>query len=592
MPEHRNYWTALNRRISRRRALQGAAIGGIGLAGATYVACNDNGGGGNATATPGGSGEGTPKPGGVFHGTVGLVLGFDPIRATSFLAHALASPCYSRLMRYKTVVGELPEEDWYVPEPELASAVQNPDPLTYTFTIRPDAVWPSVAPINPPGRKVTASDVKYAWDYYQANSPNKANLGSLVDSVEVSADDTQITFHLKQQFGLFLNRIASFQDLWIMPKDLIEADGDGSKRMVGSGPFILDAAKTRTDVSLVYNKNPNYWEKDAQGTALPYLDSFELAVITDVNQVLSQFAAGNLDQISVPPQLLSSFQGQNPDAILDISARNVLSFFYFEPGSYTEDKPPFNDERVRRAFSMTLDRSALLNVASPEGGSWPNIVSAGMGPTWWLDPQGSDIGDAGQWYQFNLDEAKSLLDAASLASGFDVDMHFSSSIYSSVVPYYDLVRQVLGSMLGKSNIRVNDVPEEYGVYITTTFVDGPSSGMAWGLESVFTDVGMYLANMFKPRDAGGGRNHSQVNDAELVTMIDDMLAQTESEALQQSNFDIQRYVSDKMYYVPGVTPKEATASQPWVKNRPNVTGPTTYALGTEGVVGVWLDKTG
>ncbi len=587
MPQRNNYWTALNRRISRRRALQGAAMGAAGLTAASYIACGDGGGGG-ATPTAGPSGQ--PKPGGTLHGTVSLVLGFDPILATSFLSHALASYCYSRLLRYKTVPGELAQEEWYTAEMELASEIEQPDDTTYIFTIRPEAVWAAVDPINPPGRNVTATDVKYAWDRYQAESPNKGNLGSVVDTVEPSSDDQQITFKLKQPFGLFLNRIASFQDLWIMPKELIDADGDGNSRMVGSGPFILDTSQTRTDVRLVYNKNPNYWEKDAQGNQLPYLDAVELAVITDVNQVLTQFAAGNLDTIAVPPQLLDAVRTENPDAILDIAPRNILSFFYFEPATYNADKPPFNDERVRRAFSMTLDRGALLGVASPEGGEWPNIINAGMGSTWWLDPQGSDIGDAGQWYQFNLDEAKSLLDAADLSNGFDVDMHFSSSVYTTIVPYYDLVRQVLGSTLAASNIRVRDVGEDYGVYISTTFPNGPSSGMAWGLESVFTDVGMYLANMFKPRDAGGGRNHSEVDDPELVSMIDAMLQETDVEALQEKNFDIQRYVSDKMYYIPVVTPREAGARQPWVKDTPNTSGPTTYAVGTEGALGIWLDK--
>jgi len=591
MMRRSNYWTAFNRRVSRRRALQGAVVGGIGLTGVAYLGCGKKKGPSAAkTGTVSETPSGQPKRGGVVKGTVGLVLGYDPILATSFLTHALASYCYSRLLRYKTVPGNLPEDEWYTYVPELASEVETVDEATHVFTMNPAAVWQSIEPINPPGRKVTASDVVFAWELYQAKSPNKGNLGSVVASVEASADDNQVTFKLQRPFGLFYNRIASFQDLWIMPRELIEADGDGQKRMVGSGPFILNTDRSRNDVGLVYDRNPNYWEKDAAGNALPYVDGQELIILADVNQVLTQFAARNLDVISVPPQLLSSFRSENPDAAVDVAPRNILNFFYFEPKSYTEDKPPFSDPRVRQAFSMALDRDQLLSVASPEGGEWANIINAGMGSSWWLDPRGPDIGAGGQFYQHNLDEAKRLLADAGFADGFDVNMRFSSSVYTTIVPYYDLVRQVVGQMLAAAGIRVTEVPEEYGTYISTTFASGPAEGMAFGLESVFTDVGMYLANMFKPRDQGGGRNHSEVNDPELVSMIDDMLQQTDLEALREKNLAIQRYASEKMYYIPLVTPNEAGARQPWVKNAPNVTGPTTYAVGTEGALGIWLDR--
>lgn len=574
-------------RLSRRRALQLAAVGTGGLAFAAACGGGEEGAETPTAGAPTAPAEGQPKAGGVLHGTVSLVLGYDPIKATTFLTHALASYCYSRLVRYRTVVGELPQEDWYGVQSELASEWENPDDTTFIFTLHPEATWHPVAPVN--GRKVTASDIVYAWELYQSLSPNRNNLGSVVEAVEASADDTQVTFKLKQPFGLFLNRLASFQDLWIMPRELIETDGDGEKRMVGSGPFMLDPSSQR-DRSLIYKKNPNYWEKDGNGNQLPYLDGVELAVLPDVNQVLTQFAAGNLDTIAVPPQLLNAFRNENPSAIVDLALRNILNFFYFEAATYTANKPPFNDVRVRRALSMTLNRDELLDVASPEGGEWPNIINAGMGARWWLDPRGPDIGDAGKWYQFNVDEAKKLLTEAGFPNGIDVNMHFSSSVYTTIVPYYDLVRQVMGTALARSGIRITEVPAEYGVYITTTFVNGPSEGIAYGLESVFTDVGMYLANMFRPKDAGGGRNHSSVNDPDLVAMIDDMLAQTDPEVLREKNFEIQRYVSDQMYYVPIVTPYEAAARQPWVKGAVNVTGPTTYAVGTEGALTVWLDK--
>ena len=575
------------RRISRRRALQVAAATGAAASAVAFVGCTSDDDGGDKTpsgsATPSGGGE-TPKLGGTLRGTVSLVLGKDPHKAATFLTHALASYSYSRLMRFKTQLGDLPQSDWYSPVPEVAASVENPDPTTYVFTLRDDVKFHNLPPVN--GRLLNADDVVYSFNRYRSISPNKANL-DMVDTVEASADKKQVTFKLKEPFGLFLNRIASFQDLWIMPQEFVEQSDTASEdSMLGSGPFIFD--RLEPGVIMAWKKNPDYFEKDASGVALPYLDGVDLDIITDQNQVLSQFAAGNLDIISVPPQLIESVRSQSGDAIIDQSYRNILSMLIFEPASYLENKPPFNDDRVRRGMSRALNRDALLTRISPEGGKWPNMpINAGFGEGWWLDPQGDDIGDVGVNYQYDVAEAKALFSAAGVTE-LTVPMHFSSTTYTTIVPYYDIVREALPAMLGEAGVTANLVPEEYGQYISTTFA-GQFDGFALSLESVFSDIDAYWVNMFYPRDAGGGRNHSSVNDADLVSRIKTMLQSTDIEEIRTKNFELQKYTSEMMYYVPVVTPVEFGARSPRLKGVANDTGPTTYAVGTEGALTNWLD---
>jgi peptide/nickel transport system substrate-binding protein len=535
------------------------------------------------TASSGAPDEGTPKPGGTLHGTVSLVLGKDPMKASTFLTHALASYSYSRLMRFKTQLGELAQDQWYVPEPEVAAKVENPDPLTYIFTLRDDVKFHNLPPVN--GRKLGAKDVVYSFKRYQSISPNKGNM-AFVDSVTASADDKQVTFKLKEPFGLFLNRVASFQDLWIMPQEFIESSDTASEdRMLGSGPFIFD--QYTPNVVMSWKKNPDYFEKDKNGAALPYLDAVNLAIITDQNQVLSQFAAGQLDTISVPPKLLDSVTSQSPNAVIDRAPRNILSFLMFQPTSYTTNTPPFNDDRVRQGMSQAIDREGLLNLISKEGGAWPNMpINAGFGKTWWLDPQGSDIGDAGKYYKYDVKAAKDLFSAAGVSS-INQPMHFSSTVYTTIVPYYDIVRQALPAMLNEAGVTVKEVPEEYGNYIASTFA-GKFDGFAFGLESVFSDIAAYWQNMFYPRDAGGGRNHSSVNDTVLNDNIKKMLAAQTQDEIHKQNFELQKYTSQKMYYVPVVTPVEFAARSPKLKGVVDSTGPTTYAVGTEGALTNWI----
>jgi ABC-type transport system substrate-binding protein len=355
--------------------------------------------------------------------------------------------------------------------------------------------------------------------------------------------------------------------------------------MLGSGPFIFD--KFTPSVEMAWKKNPDYFEKDKAGTPLPYIDAVNLAIITDTNQILSQFAAGKLDTISVPPKLVQSTKDQSPTAIFDAAPRNILSMLIFQPESYTAAKPPFNDDRVRRGMSMALDRKGLLQLISKDGGQIPNMpINAGFGKSWWLDPTGSDIGAAGKNYEYNVSEAMKLFAAAGVNT-FEAPMHFSSTVYSSVVPYYDIVRQALPAMLKQAGVTAKDVPEEYGNYIANTFA-GKFDGFAFSLESVFSDIAAYWQNMFYPRDAGGGRNHSSVNDADLQAKIKTMLAAQSVEEIHKQNFELQKYTSEKMYYVPVVTPVEYAARSPKLKGVLNNTGPTTYAVGTEGALTNWF----
>jgi len=129
------------------------------------------------------------------------------------------------------------------------------------------------------------------------------------------------------------------------------------------------------------------------------------------------------------------------------------------------------------------------------------------------------------------------------------------------VPYYDIVRQALPAMLNEAGVTVKEVPEEYGNYIASTFA-GKFDGFSFSLESVFSDIAAYWQNMFYPRDAGGGRNHSSVSDTTLNANIKKMLAASSADEIHAQNFELQKYTSQKMYYVPVVTPVEFAARVP------------------------------
>ena len=152
---NRGYWDKFTQgRVSRRRAMQMAAlISGASAGAIAVVGCgggdDDDGGGqtprrarrrrerGHAEARRHAEGHRQPGAG------QGPAQGVDVPHARAGVVLVQPAACASR-----RVVGELPQDEWYTPELEVAAKVENPDPLTYIFTLRDDVKLHNLPPVN------------------------------------------------------------------------------------------------------------------------------------------------------------------------------------------------------------------------------------------------------------------------------------------------------------------------------------------------------------------------------------------------------------------------------------------------------------
>ena len=235
-------------RISRRRALQGAAIGGASVGAIAIVGCSSSS---SNDKTPAASGTaataGASAP--LLGGTLRSVLSdpqskFDAQKFPTFTVQGINSFSYSRLLKSdsgpddpSTPDIDLPAADWYRPVPDLASKYESPDATTFIFTLQDGAKWHNLDPLN--GRAVTADDVVNAWQYYQSARPDKGTNLSSVDSV-TAVGTNQVQIKLKQAFGPFLVVISSPSDLWIYPPELTSNPDKLNSTMVGTGPVRHD----------------------------------------------------------------------------------------------------------------------------------------------------------------------------------------------------------------------------------------------------------------------------------------------------------------------------------------------------------------
>jgi peptide/nickel transport system substrate-binding protein len=158
-------------------------------------------------------------------------------------------------------------------------------------------------------------------------------------------------FYLTGQWGL----IASPAYL-----DAAAADPTVAAKPVGSGPFIVESYSPMD--ALVVTRNPNYWQTDAAGNQLPYLDKITFKVIQDAQTAAQALQDGNIDIMSTSAaQVISDFR-EMPDEFpmaeqTDFTETNYLLIDLAKEG-------PTSDKRVRCALSKAIDRQELIDLTA------------------------------------------------------------------------------------------------------------------------------------------------------------------------------------------------------------------------------------
>lgn len=487
----------------------------------------------------------------------------DPYLNVTFRAQEFAGFFYSRLLKYDSGPNIPPNS--FIITPDLAEKYDvSKDGLTYTFTLRANAKWQNKAPMN--GRPVTADDVVWSFNRFRQVSPNKTNL-DIVKDVKAT-DPRTVVFTLNNAFAPFENTMAS-PLFWIMPKEVIEADGDARKRVIGSGPFIFD--RFDKGVQVVAKRNPDYYF-----TGTPYVDDVNLLIIPEDATAVAGMRSKTIDINGLSATDSKALKTTNPEIVTTNYPQNLLFFMYWRL-----DAPPFNDIRVRQAVSLALDRDELINVLF-EGVGLPNNALPGGLQSWYLDPRSPEMGPNAKYFKRDVEAAKKLLADAGFAGGLKVPLIASLNAYGNT---FNQSVELVIKQLKDAGITADLRPQDYSAYIGTTFLGKFDPGsMVWGLETPYQEPHEYLYNMYHPK---GTRPHTgPINDAQLTAMIEKQAVTLDKTERKQQIFEIQRYLGEKQYMVMGATGNTYIGILPRVKN---FYYESDYGRGGEWLPKVWLD---
>src|SRR5256712_5919635 len=382
----------------------------------------------------------------------------DPRLTQSVGLFQFAGLTSSRLVRYAFPDEASGTSDLTLKGDLAESWQSSPDYRIWTFKLRQGVKWHNIAPLN--GRDLVAADVKYCFEAYAKEGVQSFNFRE-IEGME-TPDKYTLRVHLHTPNVLFPQNVAESVTI-IFAREVLEEDGDLKKRMIGTGPYILKEHTRK--VRVVLARNPDYYDKGR-----PYADEHVILSTPDTATRVAAFRTGQSDFISLAsPSEVETIRKTNPAAVVQ-SYHNTLTPFGL---ALAQDKPPFNDLRVRRAVSMAIDRQKQVDTIYEGHGipGWgvPYIYYQDKAPT---------LKELGPWWQYRPEEAKKLMAEAGHGKGFETTL-FYYEYFPQMTSQVQLVQQELKKTL---NIDVKITKLDYTTYYGR-YVDSKWDGMSWGFQS-------------------------------------------------------------------------------------------------------------
>jgi ABC-type transport system substrate-binding protein len=236
--------------------------------------------------------------------------------------------------------------------------------------------------------------------------------------------------------------------------------------------------------------NPSYWGPAPKTNTVIFKWNKEAAAR------LTAIRTGEADGMDNPDT--NDFAGIQGDAGLKLYPREALNVFYI---GLNNTKPPLDNEKVRQAIAMGINRQAIVDRFYPGGSQ----VASHFTPC--AIPGGCE-GEA--WYDFNLEAAKALLAESGVATPIKMRVSYRD-VVRGYLPTPGNVAVEIQAQMKALGIDLTIDPQESG-----TFLDNASRGneemflLGWGAD--YPDATNFLDSHF-----GTGANDSFGTKWEDVT---------------------------------------------------------------------------
>ena len=360
-------WT--RRRLSRRRLLAGSAAGAAGLA---IAACS--GGGeeepqpGVATATAGPAGA--PKRGGryVYASTADFGT-LDPVESVAF-----ATAIFPRIYNALVVFSPFDPDFIYL---DLASEIEQPDEETYVYGIRPGV---TIAPndLGVPERDLDALDALRWLEHVQSNPEAVAHsfMNAWLASFE-APDAGSLTIKTSGPYAYFLLRMGGHLGGTLPPREFFEQEIDLDRGGVGAGPFAIRPGSYNEGGGIKLDRNPN-----RSRSGLPFVDGIDFVALPDRQPRRTAFIDKQIYEYDADTFAeMEELRDRIPDVTVAEQPTPTFVSLAMNPS-----RPPWNDERIRKAALYALNRQEFVDLIV-DGAGQPNGLVHWPVAGYALDPE-------------------------------------------------------------------------------------------------------------------------------------------------------------------------------------------------------------
>jgi peptide/nickel transport system substrate-binding protein len=335
-----------------------------------------------------------PKRGGTIRiGSFSNIDTLDAHNTTSIVACSIHNNIYNGLLKIVSTDGK--SVDF---KPQLAREWEIQGDRVHVFRLHKGVTFHN-------GDPLTAADVK--WNLERVKDKNQSPIHAwkleLLEAIE-TPDSHTVKLHFRKPYPFLrvaftgsTGRAATI----LSPRAVQEKGKTYARNPVGTGPFKFVEWKEGDHILL--ERNPNYWETDAAGGRLPYLDRVQFRIIIEPSTLVAALKTGEVDLVNyVAPQFVADLRKDPRLTTLSAVGGNWRCLHF------NLAKEPFTDKALRKAVAFAIDRKEILDkVEFGEGIVAHGPISPPMGAFY---DAAFESGRNGQY--FDLEQAKSLMKQA------------------------------------------------------------------------------------------------------------------------------------------------------------------------------------
>lgn len=316
----------------------------------------------------------------------------------------------------------------------------------------------------------------------QAKAPDASHAAYTGNLKRIRAKDAAtVVFELCAPDVAFLSKIASpafgINDTgWLQSHIDPKATGDQAivTQVNGTGPYRLEGWNHGVEISLA--RNDAYWGETAANERLIVRWS------DDPAKRLVELQGGSVDGIDDVDPAGATTVGD--DVSLRLAARAGLNVFYM---GFTNTFAPFDNEKVRRAIALGIDRQRIVDTYFPPGSE----VAPQYAPCAILHGCAGD-----PWYAYDPILAKEMLAAAGYPNGFDTTIRYRANALPYLPDPAGVAQALKTQLLDNLGIRAELVAEPEDTFLADVDAGKLDGIHLLGQGETYPDVSAYLDPRF------------------------------------------------------------------------------------------------